>query len=219
MSTPSPKSITAQNLAQEILPEFPNLSSGQIQDLATYLHELMLWNRKTNLVGKRDWRLAYHDLIKDSLYLAACLQELDLPQKPLSLDLGAGAGIPGIPLRILWGKGRYLLVEPRQKRALFLHHILRHIPLAQSEVHCCQAQDLCEPPADLVLSRALCPWPEFLSLASPLLAPSGLILTFSKHSWEQEDGLCPSGFDLVQERAYPGQDKTWRYFWFFVSKK
>ncbi|MFP4259295.1 MAG: 16S rRNA (guanine(527)-N(7))-methyltransferase RsmG [Desulfovermiculus sp.] len=194
--------------------EFPWLEASSLQLLAQYISELLIWNRKTNLIGKQDWASAYHFLIKDSLYLAGLLTRLDLPAQPLTLDLGAGAGLPGIPLRIVWPAGEYVLVEPRQKRALFLHHAVRLSSLLRTRVRMCRAEELREHPADLIISRAMCPWTELLDLAGPLLSSQGRVVIFSNQAWDAVPN-CPDGWELCLEESYPAGDQVYRYFWVF----
>ena len=82
------------------------LDGKQASHLAVYLGLLTRWNKAMNLVGPRHWRDIMGELVTDSMHLAEVLCEAHLPEDPLALDLGAGAGIPGIPLRILWPRGR-----------------------------------------------------------------------------------------------------------------
>ena len=206
--------VPTQQLIRITRAEFPWLDSTSLELLALYISELLIWNAKINLVGKQDWNSAYHHLIKDSLYLAGLLSRLDLPQDPLSLDLGAGAGLPGIPLRLVWTSGEYYLVEPRQKRGLFLHHAVRTLALPRTHVRICRAEVLQIPPADLILSRAMCPWPQLLSLARTLLSDQGRVVVFSNQTWNS-DHICPQGWALHFQEGYPVTNREHRYFWVF----
>ena len=208
------KAIPAQELNRIARPEFPWLDTKSLQLMALFISELLAWNTKINLIGKQDWLSAYRFLIKDSLYLAELLPQLDMPQDPLALDLGAGAGLPGIPLRIVWPIGEYLLVEPRQKRGLFLHHAVRTLSLPRTYVRICRTQDLDQQPANLILSRAMCPWTELLSLVQPMLSPQGRVVIFSNQSWNP-DQSCPCGWNFDREMKYPVGPDWQRYFWVF----
>ena len=77
-----------------------------------------------NLVGARDWQTALLNLLADSFYLDQFMNGLDLPANPEIWDLGSGAGLPGIPLRIIRQDGIYRMVEAREKRALFIANAL-----------------------------------------------------------------------------------------------
>ncbi len=151
------------------------------EKLTAYLGELEKWNRRINLVSPDAWpdMLA---LCADSWHLADFLGSLSqLPESPRCLDMGAGSGLPGIPLRMLWQPGEYHLVEIRGKRAIFLRTVLARLDLPGTSVFEGKAEDALEryAPVDLVLSRAFMPWPKFLDLVAPGLAPHGLALIMS----------------------------------------
>jgi len=184
--------------------------------LAAYLDQLVKWNRKMNLVGKSDWVAVFDALVVDSLYLADYLAGLGLPDAPLTLDLGAGAGLPGIPLRALWRAGDYVLVEVREKRALFMRSAVGRLGLPGTTVFHGRAEDAVDAPggtdgrrADLVLSRAFMPWRELLGLVRPLLADGGVLVVLSN---DPPPGELPEGWRAGQSKAYPAAGTT-RYFW------
>ena len=106
-----------------------------LPSLLEYVNMLMRWNARMNLVGARTWEEAVEDLIADCLRLKDFLETLPLADDPVSWDPGAGAGLPGIPLRCVWNKGTYHMIEVRSKRALFLSQVLGTIDLARTYVH------------------------------------------------------------------------------------
>lgn len=200
------------------------LSAEQADQLSRYLTLLLKWNRAMNLVGRADWPGVFRLLTADSLHLAAFLQRLGLPEAPLALDLGAGAGLPGIPLRVVWQAGDYVLVELREKRAIFLAQAVGALKLPRTHtLHGRAERVLAELPklgltqpggrADLVLSRAFMPWPQLLPLAAELLKESGLLVVLANEPPPAELG---AGFRLADSMEYPAQDKR-RYFWGLVK--
>ena len=102
--------------------------------IATFLTELAGWRESTNLVGRlSDDELAAHAL--ESLLGAGLLS----PEERV-LDVGSGGGFPGIPLAIA---GRDVtLLEPRERRAAFLKHVLRGIPAVRARVRVGRLEDL-----------------------------------------------------------------------------
>lgn len=214
MPRQSPNKVPRHELYHMLKSEFPWINTQSSDRLFTYIAELLNWNAKINLIGKQDWSSTYRFLIRDSLYLKTLLDTLPVPQDAFTLDLGAGAGLPGIPLRIVWPTGEYILVEPRQKRGLFLHHVVRILGLHLTYVRICRTEELRELPADLILSRAMCPWRALLPLARPLLSSQGLVVVFSNHSWDTTQ-TCPAGWTCIREMAYPVQPGLTRYFWVF----
>ena len=137
----------------------------------------MQWNRVMNLVGARHWRDALDDLVMDSFHLNAFLRSQVLPALPASpscWDLGSGAGLPGIPLRILWNEGDYWMVESRDKRTIFLSTVLARSPLPGTHVFHGRAEQFMEgKKADLIVSRAFMPWKELLEFIRGISTPAG----------------------------------------------
>lgn len=191
------------------------LDAAALEGMAAYLTLLMKWNRVMNLVGASDWRKAARSLIVDSLYLARFMATLDLPPAPRTWDLGAGAGLPGIPLRLVWQQGGYTMVEAREKRALFLRTALAALSLPDTHV----ARDRVEnfftqqSAADCILSRAFMPWPKLLDLVAPHLAPGGLVILLTLERISPDDaGSLPSGnWTVIDSHAYTVQKQP-RYF-------
>lgn len=147
--------------------------------LAVYLGLLVKWNRAMNLVGPADWREIFNSLVVDSLHLAPFLQSLGLPDNPQCRDLGAGAGLPGIALRLFWQKGAYVLVEAREKRALFLRAVLAACPLPGVAVFQGRAEEYLhtQGAGQLIISRAFMPRDKVLELLAPH-AVAGLLCVF-----------------------------------------
>ena len=195
------------------------VTADQAGLLAAYLDQLVKWNRKMNLVGKADWKSVLETLVVDSLYLADFLAGLPLPDSPLTLDLGAGAGLPGIPLRALWQPGEYRLVEVREKRVLFMRSVLGRLSLPGTSVFHGRAEDVVDAApenggtagekADLILSRAFMPWKKLLELVRPMLAENGVLVILSNDP--APDGL-PEGWKSGPSADYPAAG-TRRYFW------
>jgi len=205
------------------------LTPEQAQGLSHYLTMLLKWNRAMNLIGRADWPDVFRDLAADSLHLAGFLAQLNLPEAPLTLDLGAGAGLPGIPLRVMWTAGDYVLVELREKRAVFLTQAVAALKLPRTRVRHGRAESLPDDAeigrADVVLSRAFMPWPQLLPLAAGLLGASGVLVIMANEP--PPDDLAAqtptptqdapgAGFRVVQTLAYPSQERT-RYFWALVK--
>ena len=193
-----------------------SLSLDQARQLAVYLQTLMHWNSRMNLVGPKDWATVCSALVTDSIHLAAIIPELGLPGEPLTLDIGAGAGLPGIPLRICWSKGEYIMLEPRQKRAIFLNTLLAQLKLPGTRVLrlSAEAYGLSGPQADLILSRGVRPWAEFLDLTRPLLKKSGKVIVFSNQAFGSTQDV-PPGWGAPEERTYCTAGGKTRYFWLF----
>lgn len=186
----------------------------QAEVLAEYLNLLVKWNKSMNLVGPSGWREVFSSLVIDSLHLADFLNSLSLPEEPVTLDLGAGAGLPGIPLRCVWQKGSYHLVESRQKRSIFMRTALRSMKLPRTVVFQGRAENISEEdlPADLILSKAFMPWKELLPFVSGMLAENGRVIILSNDQAPENSEIESFGFSLEAVRDYKAGEKT-HYFW------
>ena len=111
------------------------LTEETLPPLAGYLGLLIQWNRVMNLVGTRTAEDTFFTLVVDSLHLGRFLREdVEYSAAPCCWDLGSGAGLPGLPLRMIWQEGDYWMVEAREKRALFLSTVLAKYPLPGTHV-------------------------------------------------------------------------------------
>jgi 16S rRNA (guanine527-N7)-methyltransferase len=141
--------------------------------------ELLRWNQKINLTGHRDEKSVEVDLIQDSLALAGHIQGETV------LDIGSGAGFPGLVLALARPELQVTLLEPRGKRVSFQEHIIRTLDL-KDRVEAIQGRaslDRKEDPPTLrdcffstVTLKAVTSLEESLALAKPYLAPGGRIV-------------------------------------------
>lgn len=167
--------------SQEPLTLFSEREATRV--LFIYLESLMKWNKKMNLVGPSYWKDVVDTLIVDSVILAKFLERITPllskieEESPYEIwDLGAGAGLPGIPLRMLWKEGMYTLVEAREKRSLFLKTVLAATSFENTFVYNGRAESFMptRPLANLVVSRAFMPVEKVLELIQPCMAPQGI---------------------------------------------
>lgn len=171
---------------------------ARVAFLARYLGVLVRWNARMNLVGRTDWRAIVSELLVDSFHLARVLSRVPglLPLAPhdLALDLGSGAGLPGIPLRVLVEGGRFVLVEARAKRAAFLRQAAAETGLPGLEVAEGLAERVVPPllgpgPARLVVSQAFMPPPKLAGFVRPWLGEaSALAVMFTAANREDLPG-------------------------------
>lgn len=206
------QTVNIKELARLVAASGADLPAAALEPLAVYLEMLCRWNAAMNLTGARTWQDALTRLAVDSFHLAAFLETLALPPAPLSWDLGSGAGLPGIPLRLIWTRGAYYLVEVREKRALFLSSVLSRLQLPATHVfrgsveHFFQGQ-YC--PADCIVSRAFMPWRNLLDLTLPHLRPEGVLIILSLTPAPDQ---LPAPWRLRGARSYTAAGRG-RWFW------
>ena len=143
---------------------------------ATHAAELIHWNRKINLTAITDPRdIAVRHFI-DSLVPAKFI-----PNGARLLDIGSGAGFPGLPLKIVKPSLSVFLIDGTRKKINFLKHMIRSLDLDQSEARHIRAENLANHPEfnhgfDVVISRALSDLTSFVKVAASLLAKQGAII-------------------------------------------
>ena len=173
--------------------------------LAQYVDLLLTHNRKTNLIGRLDAAAIRRDLLEDSVLPA----EVAPPEGAL-LDLGSGAGFPGIPLAIKFPDTPVHLVEPRRKRHTFLTIAARQLGLANVTVHGCRVE-VFEVPEGVgtVAAKAFRPLPALLETYSTLLPVGGLgYLYVSDDTWSEET-ITAAGYAVVGRKPHP--ERSGRY--------
>jgi 16S rRNA (guanine527-N7)-methyltransferase len=204
MRTIPPESIRVLCAAQGF-----SFGPALLESLASYLSLLTRWNRVMNLVGPTDWESILSTLVVDSFHLAGFLDALPLPEEPLCQDLGAGAGLPGIPLRMIWRKGGYTLVESREKRALFLRAVLASCPLPGVRVFHGRAETFMAggPQVTLTVSRAFMPWERVLELVAGHTRAGGMCVFLAL---APAPSSLPPGWSLAAEKSYlVGDARRW----------
>jgi 16S rRNA (guanine527-N7)-methyltransferase len=121
-------------------------------------------------------------------HLMNCAALADLVPHPSSvIDLGSGAGLPGIVIAILVPDTRVVLLEPMARRAAFLEECVRDLGLGNATVRRGRAEDLAgELVADVVVARAVAPMERLAGLALGLVRPGGLVLAVKGAGAEEE---------------------------------
>jgi len=164
------------------------LSQRMIAALATYERERIEWNSKFNLTAVRDPASIRTKHFLDSFSCA--LAWASLPPRRL-IDVGTGAGFPGIPLRILYPGLKLTLVESVGKKAMFCEHIVRLLGLDGVEVIKGRAEDVgCSPEHreryDWAVARAVANLPVLSEYLLPLVRIGGRALAMKGESGPDE---------------------------------
>lgn len=202
----SPEQVRAHCEALGFLP-----CDEALKAMSEYLALLQKWNKAMNLVGPASWQDMLATLLIDSFHLAPFVAALQLPPQPRCWDLGSGAGLPGLPLRMLWQEGEYTLVEAREKRALFLRTVLASRPLPGVTVFQGRVEQFMRtrPSAQMIVSRAFMPWEKLLHLVAPYMAPQGFCVFLALTPLPSS---LPPGWTAAAEKGYTAAGST-RYFW------
>jgi len=162
-----------------------SLGPEEIALFEAYRRELLFWNSRVNLVSLKEPEDLPVKHIADSLSA--------LPFLPASaaalLDLGSGAGFPGIPLKIVRRPLRVFLLESSRRKISFLKTVIRSLGLEDAAAIHARAEEL---PAhfqgrfDAVISRAALKLPEFIRIAAPLVSPGGIVIAMKGRDPREE---------------------------------
>ncbi len=169
------------------------ITGDAVDNLVLYCQELQKWSRKINLIA-RDTPAA--EIIEkhflDSLTLLPLLRRHSRPDASL-LDVGSGAGLPGLVLAAAMPELRVTLLEPRQKRTAFLRHVIRTLALRNAQVR----EERLEPGQALpeqftfITSRAVAAPAEFLALLERNIGPNTLVILMQAEENQQFLAQCP----------------------------
>jgi 16S rRNA (guanine527-N7)-methyltransferase len=158
----------------------PHVEPGAVEPLARYAEILERWSKRHNLVrfANREELVTRH--LVDALAGAPLFTGAGR-----LLDVGSGAGLPGVPLLAACPRWSGVLLEPRQKRWAFLRTVIRELGLAAT-VERARYQDFGgNTTFDRITARALGGYPELISWSRLRLAPGGEVLV-----WTTVDGVA-----------------------------
>jgi len=154
---------------------FRSLDEPAVDRLAVYFLELCEWNDKVDLVAPADDRHILEHHFLDSLTLLPLLGRATAESH--LLDIGSGAGFPGLALKAARPQLSVTLVEPRRKRVTFLRHIVRTLGLQTIDVIGARLEEMApEPRFSHITSRAFTSIEALLGLARPFCRAGGLVI-------------------------------------------
>ena len=143
------------------------------EKLNLFTQKLLEWNKIHNLSGAKTPQ-EVHENIEDSLYPLKFLKST--PKK--ALDIGTGAGFPGLILAIAMPNTEWVLSEPRKKRASFLNYIKALLELQNVKIETKRVEELPPFGSDLITSRAVMEAPSLVELAKPFITPKTTLLFY-----------------------------------------
>lgn len=166
------------------------LSPHQLQQFEVYYRELADWNERLNLTTITDYEEVQLKHFLDSLTIVLAWQP-PIKGNPRVIDVGTGAGLPGLPLKIAFPGIRLVLLEATLKKAAFLEHIKQKLGLNSVEIVVARAEEAAHLAEyrerfDMVLSRAVAELPALAELCLPFCATGGLFIAQKKGDIEQE---------------------------------
>ena len=172
-----------------------SVGSQGLARLVEYVALLDKWNRVYNLTAIRDAERIV------SVHLLDCLAVVPDLRGNRVLDVGSGAGLPGIPIALARPDIRVTMLDSSHKKAAFLRQAVAELQLKNAEIVCERAESWRPPKRfDCIISRAFAELSEFVKLTGHLLAPGGLLAAMKGiHPYEEIEKLPPE-FRVTQVR-------------------
>lgn len=182
-----------------------DVSRETLDRLRHYVRLLLDWNDRLNLIGASTIPDLWRRHIWDSAQVLNLVPGWRNASPPLCwLDIGSGAGLPGLVVALMGG-GEVHLAEKSPKKCLFLRTVIQETQ-ASAQVHEGRIEELKLPPIDVITSRACAPLPKLLTLAQPFFGPNTIAvlhkgqnveeeLTAATKSWKMQVEIFPSATD------------------------
>lgn len=179
------------------------LNTKQVKQFELYYQELIEWNQKINLTTITDYSSVQVKHFLDSLTIILALPKEEVERSDFNIvDIGTGAGFPGVPFKILFPQPRLLLIEPTMKKTAFLHHIIRKLELENVEVLNSRSEEAAHLPLyreqfALVLSRAVALLPTLVELTLPFCQIGGRFIAQKKGEIDREINKAHEAITLM----------------------
>jgi len=185
------------------------LSSAQLAAFERYTDELLAWNERFNLTAVTDRQQVEVRHYLDSLALLpalAAVESVSVPAlltRPLRVaDVGAGAGLPGLALRIVWPRIRLTLYEATGKKVAFMQSLVETLELADVQVIHGRAEELAlrdphRAAYDLVVARAVAPMPTLVEYLLPLARRGGRVVAYKGSAAHEETLAAEYGIGIL----------------------
>lgn len=172
------------------------LDAATVERLSLYFAELLRWSRKINLIAKA---MGESEILEKHFLDSLTLLPLLVGSSAVHLlDVGTGAGFPGLVCKAARPELHVTLVEPRLKRVSFLRHVIRTLGLTGVEVLAGRVEDENLLPSDQkfthITSRAVSDMAEFLPLVRRLCTPGTTVVCMKGPKWQEE-------LQILQERS------------------
>jgi len=179
-----------------------HLTPKQVEQFEIYYRELVDWNERMNLTSVTDYEEVQVKHFLDSLTVITAIKPLNKGQRLSVIDVGTGAGLPGIPLTILLPGIKLVLLEATARKTKFLHHVVGRLGLDNVEIAVGRAEEAAHDlkyreKFDLVLSRAVASLPTLVELTLPFCAVGGRFIAQKKGNIGREVERSQKAIDIL----------------------
>ncbi len=178
------------------------LDSIQVGRFESHLRQMLAWNARAGLTRVTDPDEIQTRHFVDSLSIAACLPRDALGPETSLIDVGSGAGLPGVPLKIAFPSASLALLEANGKKAAFLQELVCTLGLEDAGVVQARAEDAgrrhdLREEFDVVVSRAVAPLEVLVELTLPFCRVGGVVVAQKGEDVSAELDRAANGIDLL----------------------
>lgn len=177
-----------------------DLSKAQLAALKIYEEELLEWNERISLTAIRDEEGVRTKHFLDSLTVLLAWDRKAPPAR--LIDIGTGAGFPGLVLKLIWPETQITLVESVQKKADFCRHVVERLGLSKVDVLTQRAEVVGQDPDhrhgyDLAVARAVARMPILMEYLLPLVHRNGLVMAMKGESAPAETHAAANAIKVL----------------------
>jgi len=178
------------------------LTTEQLEQFQIYYEELVDWNKRMNLTAITEYDDVQVKHFLDSLTLVAACGELVSKLKPRFLDVGTGAGLPGIPMKIVFPTIELVLLESVAKKTAFLRYLIDRLNLddvtiaesrAETLAHCVDYREQ----FDIVTCRAVGTLATTVEISLPFCRKCGIFIAQKKGVIDDELGKASVAIETL----------------------
>ncbi|MFI5253231.1 MAG: 16S rRNA (guanine(527)-N(7))-methyltransferase RsmG [Bacteroidota bacterium] len=178
-----------------------NITDHQLGQLAYYEELLSNWNKKINLVSRKDEENIWSRQIIGSI---SFLFQYELESKSRMVDVGTGGGLPGIPLAILYPESLITLIDSIQKKVNAVEDMVQSLQLKNVKCYCGRAEELSRKDElhesfDYVISRAVAPIRDIMKWCKPFLKQHEIKDCATNNLIQRGSFIFLKGGDLADE--------------------
>jgi 16S rRNA (guanine527-N7)-methyltransferase len=167
------------------------------------------WNKNLNLVSQQDEALIWERHIVDSLQLIPFFNEVNK-----LADMGAGPGLPSLPLAIACPDIDFFAIEPNQKKCALMHEIIREVRIPNFHILTERVERVYLSHMDVVCCRAFGEFTRDAKLAYKMLKPQGQFMTFKAEPYHE----APTGYERIESHPYSLPGIPRKYYVIVASK-
>ena len=181
-----------------------HLDDHQISQFVTYYELLVEWNRFMNLTAITEFNEVCMKHFIDSISLC---NAIDCNKEYSIIDVGTGAGFPGIPLKIVFPSLKITLLDSLGKRVKFLNEVIDQLGLKNIEAIHGRAEDFAKPDLlrekfDLCVSRAVANLSTLSEYCLPYVKPDGFFISYKSEKIMEEINLAENAIEILGGEVY-----------------